>query len=151
RCSSAVTPALQDFTARLLLRYLRTGRSAAISVPQLNFWEDVDFLRLYWCVSPPVLELCEYLNANRHEVQSSLGERARIDDAVVRGRLDSRRTLLERAISGYRTRVVFAEPMRSFTSGPNHVLVWVLQRAHLLLSRFTSEASFNSRYPPRFE
>ena len=47
---------------------------------------------------------------------------------------------MARAVSGHPTRVVFAEPVRSYTSGPNHVLVWVLQRAHFLLTGFATEA-----------
>ena len=65
---------------------------------------------------------------------------------MVRGRLDARRTVMARALSGHPTRIVFAEPVRSYTSGPNHVLVWVLQRAHFLLARFTDEAGASSGY-----
>ena len=35
------------------------------------------------------------------------------------------------------------------TSGPNHVLVWVLQRAHALLGRFADEAGTHGRYSER--
>jgi hypothetical protein len=83
---------------------------------------------------------------NRHEVQSALGEFIRIDDAMVRGRIEARKTIIERALSGHRTRVVFAQPLRVYTSGPNHVLVWVLQRANILLTRFMEEVGVASDY-----
>lgn len=137
---------LHDFTARLLLRYFRAGRSASISEPAVHRMEDLDLLRWHWSVSSPILNLCDHVLRNRHELQSSLTERLRIDDAVVRGRIDARRTVMTRALSGHPTRVVFAEPVRTYTSGPNHVLVWVLQRAHFLLARFAVEAGSASGY-----
>ncbi|GAA3841091.1 hypothetical protein AFIC_002683 [[Pseudomonas] carboxydohydrogena] len=36
--------------------------------------------------------------------------------------------------------------MRVYTSGPNHVLVWVLQRTNILLSRFMEEVGTTSDY-----
>ena len=137
---------LHDFTARLLLRYFRAGRDANVSAPAIRHDEDLDILRWHWSVSTPVLNLCEHVLHNRHELQSSLAERVRTDDAVVRGRMDARRTVMARAVSGHPTRVVFAEPVRSYTSGPNHVLVWVLQRAHFLLTRFAAEVAPGAAY-----
>jgi hypothetical protein len=141
-----VTEGLHDFTTRLLLRYFRLGRSAQGSTPIVHRIEDIDILRWHWSTSSAVLNLCDHVLRNRHELQSSLAERRRTDDAMVRGRIDARRTVLTRAVSGHPTRVVFAEPVRSYTSGPNHVLVWVLQRAHFLLARFTAEAGPSSSY-----
>ena len=141
-----MTEGLHDFTTRLLLRYFRAGRSALVSEPNVHRMEDLDLLRWHWSVSSPILNLCDHVLRNRHELQSSLAERLRMDDAVVRGRLDARRTVMVRAVSGHPTRVVFAEPVRSYTSGPNHVLVWVLQRAHFLLARFAAEAEPYSGY-----
>lgn len=137
---------LHEFTIRLLLRYFRAARDAAISHADVDRFDDLNILRWHWSVSRPVLDLCDYVIRNRHEVQSSLGERLRADDAIVRGRIDARRTILARELSGYPTRVIFAEPVKSYTSGPNHVLVWVLQRAHLLLARFAEEAGPSSGY-----
>ena len=141
-----MTEGLHDFTTRLLLRYFRTGRSASVLEPSLHRMEDLDLLRWHWSVSSAVLHLCDHVLGNRHEVQSSLAERLRTDDAIARGRIDARRTVTSRALSGHPTRVVFAEPVRSYTSGPNHVLVWVLQRASFLLARFTAAAGQSSGY-----
>lgn len=140
------TSGLDDFTARILLRYFRSARSTSLADPRFSHTDDVEILRYHWAVSRPVSDLCNHLVHNRHEVQSALGEIVRIDDAVVRGRIDARRTVVERALSGHRTRVVFAQPLRVYTSGPNHVLVWVLQRANILLSRFMEEAGVASGY-----
>ena len=137
---------LHDFTTRLLLRYFRAGRSASVSEPNVHRMKDLDLLRWHWSVSSPILNLCDHVLRNRHELQSSLAERLRTDDAVVRGRIDAKRTVMARALSGHPTRVVFAEPVRSYTSGPNHVLVWVLQRAHFLLARFAADAGPSSGY-----
>lgn len=137
---------LHDFITRLLLRYFRAGQEASVSRPNFHRNEDLDLLRCHWAVSSRVLNLCYHVLHNRHELQSSLAERTRIDDAVIRGRLDARRTVMARAVSGHPTRVVFAEPVRSYTSGPNHVLVWVLQRAHFLLTRFAIEAGPAAAY-----
>src|SRR5689334_12401819 len=114
-----MTPGLHDFAARLLLRYFRASRPVTVQIPDVDFLEDADLLRYHWSVSRPVLELSEFLNHNRHEVQSSRAERFRIDDTVARGRIDARETVIERLVTGYPTRLVFAEPVRSFTSGPN--------------------------------
>lgn len=143
---SSSLPGLHDYLARVLLRYFRAGRAASLRDPKLHAAEDLDLLRLHWSASAVVYGLCEHVTTHRHEVQSAFAERLRIDDAVVRGRLDARRTLHERAVSGHPTRVVFAEQVRAYTSGPNHVLVWVVQRAHLLLSRFASETTPSSEY-----
>jgi hypothetical protein len=142
-----VAPAqLHDYLARVLLRYFRDGRAATIEKPRLRDAEDLDLLRLHWAASAVVRILCEHVVLHRHEVQSAFTERLRFDDAVVRGRIDARRTQHERALSGHPTRVVFAEQVRAYTTGPNHVLVWVIQRAHLLLNRFAAEADQASGY-----
>jgi lambda family phage portal protein len=65
-------------------------------------------LRLHWSVSPQVQHLCEYVYANRHEAQAALGLRERRDDAVIKGRLDPRKTLRERRVSGNRARYLAA-------------------------------------------
>lgn len=139
-------PGLDDFAARMLLRYFRSARSANLTGPRLSQTDDVEILRYHWAVSRPVSDLCSHLALNRHEVQSALGETIRIDDAMVRGRIEARRSVIERALSGHPTRVVFAQPLRVYTSGPNHVLVWVLQRANILLTRFMEEVGAASDY-----
>lgn len=141
-----MTSGLDDFAARLLLRYFRSSRSVNLAAPRFSQSDDLEMLRYHWAVSSSISDLCNHLVHNRHEVQSVLGEVIRTDDAMVRGRIDARKTVVAQALSGHPTRVVFAQPMKVYTSGPNHVLVWVLQRANILLSRFMEEAGATSDY-----
>lgn len=144
-----MTPDIHDYIGRVLLRYFRAGRDANVVHPSHDADNDLDILRWHWAASSQVQELCRHLINNRHEVQSSLGEQTRTDDAMVRGRLEGRLTVIARALSGHPTRVVFAEPVRTYTSGPNHVLVWVLQQANRLLHRFAEAAGPSSGYAAR--
>ena len=106
-------------------------------------------LRLHWSVSPQVQHLCEYVYANRHEAQAALGLRERRDDAVIKGRLDPRKTLRERRVSGNPNRVVYYEPIKTYLTGPNHVLVWTVQQAYRLAQRFQVVAHAKSSYGAR--
>src|SRR5262249_31393602 len=57
-------------------------------------------------------------------------------DARVRGRFDARATQIRRMLTGHPTIMVCQEPLRSYNSGPNHVLTWVLEQARRLVLRF---------------
>ncbi len=140
---------LEDYITGLLLRYFRKGRQAHIQDPRVDRLADAEFLRLHWAVSLEVEELCEYVRQNRHEVQASLDYREGEDDLVIRGRLDARRTLVRRRVTGRPTYVVFREPVKSYNTGPNHVLVWCILQAHRLVERLQAMAPADSSYGER--
>lgn len=142
-------PEVDDYIVGLLLRYFREGRNAALVSPRTEFNRDLSILRLHWAISPQVERLCRHVYQNRHEAQSSMVLREREDDCVVKGRLDSLKTLRRRQLTGNPNGVVFYESTRSYATGPNQVLVWTLQQAYRLAQRFQAVAHEKSSYAAR--
>jgi hypothetical protein len=124
-----IDAAIVDFTAALLLRYFRTGEKIEGGAVRLDHRRDLEILKGHWSVSGAVRSLVKYVLAHPHEAQSLLSFRERIDDAVARGRIDARRTWQYRLQTGLPSALVTAEPVRSFNTGPNLVLAWVIGEA----------------------
>lgn len=137
---------ITDHIAGFLLRYFRTAVEAGAKRPYADAARDRDLLRLHWALSPEVHGLAAYVLQHRHEIQSMLGTTRRIEDGVVRGRLDARATLLHRRITGLATATVGDEPLRSYDSGPNQVLIWVLMQAWSLGTRFAAMLPASASY-----
>lgn len=142
----SIDAAIVDFSAGLLLRYFRGGAAIAGEVPRLDRQRDVDLLKGHWAVSGPVRALVSYVLAHPHEAQSLLTFRMRVDDAVARGRIDAIRTWAYRLQSGLPSAIVAAEPVRSFNTGPNLVLAWVLREAAAYTARLSSWQGPTSPY-----
>jgi hypothetical protein len=140
-----------DHAAALFLRYFSAAQRLSIDQPSLVMKRDRDLLRLHWSLSSPVTALVSYVLANRHEVQSVLGSEVRIEDGVLRGRLDSVKTVMLRRISGLETAIVGKEPVRSYRSGANQVLGWVLMEAWALASRFSAVTLESAGYRERID
>ena len=128
--------AVNDYLTRFLLRYFRNAVSVGVSHPDLDAEHDLHLLRLHWAISQPVRELVDHLSQHRHEIQAVLGSRRQEDDARVRGRFDVRATMIRRLETGHPTWTVSQEPVKTFDSGPNHVLTWVLETAWRLALHF---------------
>ena len=120
---------ITDYAAAVLLRYFRNGILANPEAPRVNRARDMDILRAHWAMSQPVRDFLSYVLSNRHEAQSLLQVQRRVDDAVARGRVDARRTVLARSVSGHPTLIASEEPVRSFNTGPNQVVAWVVHTA----------------------
>lgn len=142
----SIDAAIVDFTAALLLRYFRAGQKIEGDAVRLDHRRDVEILKGHWSVSSPVRNLVKYVLAHPHEAQSLLSFRERIDDAVARGRIDARRTWHYRLQSGLPSALVTAEPVRSFDTGPNLVLAWVLGEASAYTSRLSNWQGEQSPY-----
>lgn len=127
-----------DHAAAVFLRYFTSASRLALDQPSLLVSRDRELLRLHWSLSPPVRNLVTYVLEHRHEVQSVLSNEVRIEDGILRGRLDAGRTVMLRRVSGLETAIVSHEPVRSYNSGPNRLLGWVLTQAWSLASRFSS-------------
>ena len=127
---------INDYLARFLLRYFRNAVAVGVEHPDVDTDQDLDLLRLHWAISEPVQRLVAHLRENAHEVQAVLESRPREDDARVRGRFDARATAIRRMVTGHPTLIVSHEPLRTYDSGPNHVLTWVLEQAWRLATRF---------------
>ncbi|MCA0404835.1 MAG: hypothetical protein LCH39_01615 [Proteobacteria bacterium] len=119
--------AIVDFAASLFLRYFRSGSLIEGQSPTINAARDVEMLKGHWAISQPVRNLIEHILDYPHEAQALLMHKERIDDAVARGRIDARRTVLLRQRSGLPTAIASMEPVRSFNTGPNVILAWVLK------------------------
>lgn len=138
--------AITDHIAGFLLRYFGSAISARTDRPYVEASRDRDLLRLHWAISPVVHDLTAYILQHRHEIQSVLKTSLRIEDSVVRGRIDARATVLHRRMTGLSTAIVSQEPLRSFDSGPNQVLIWVLLQASSLAARFAAMLPESASY-----
>jgi hypothetical protein len=143
--------AIVDHTAGMLLRYFRSGAAIAGETPRLDQRRDVEILKGHWAVSAPVRQLTSYLLAHPHETQALLSFRERVDDGMARGRIDARRTWFYRQQSGIPSALVTQEPVRSFNTGPNLLLAWVLREAASYTSRLLDWQSSTSPYLPTIE
>jgi hypothetical protein len=141
--------AIVEYASAALLRYFRKGFSAVTVRTRFDIARDIDFLIHHWAISDPVLHLTSYLLGHRQEVQALLTYRSRVDDSVVRGRIDAARTVLHQLRSGLATAVVSYEPTRSFNTGPNQVLAWVLHHARMLTTRLLGWQDVGSGYETR--
>lgn len=141
-----VDAAIVDFSAALLLRYFRRGDALASETPRVEHRRDLELLKGHWAVSEPVRALVSYVLTHPHEAQSLLALRTRVDDAVARGRIDARRTWLYRLQTGLPSAIVAQEPVRSFNTGPNLLLAWVLREAAAYTARLSSWQGPSSPY-----
>lgn len=137
---------ITDYAASLFLRYFRKGELAGAASPALDLRRDLDLLRSQWAVSKPMREFLGYVLSHPHEAQSLLTFKRRIDDAVARGRIDARATTMLRLTSGLPSAVVADEPVRSFDTGPNQLVAWVVRHATLHASRLLDEQPAESGY-----
>lgn len=135
--SEALELAVTDYALGVLLRYFRSISAVNLNRPLLAIERDREMLRLHWAISPVVNVLVSYVLVHHHEIQTVLGSQVRVEDGIVRGRIDAIATMRARRVSGLPTTIVSHEPKRSYTSGPNHVLGWVLAQAWSLASRFS--------------
>lgn len=142
----SIDTAVIDYSAGLLLRYFRSGAAISGDVPRLDRRRDVEVLKGHWAISAPVRDLVRYALEHPHEAQALLEYRTRIDDAVARGRIDARRTWLHRMQTGLPTALVTHEAVRSFNTGPNLLLAWVLREAAAYTARLLSWQGATSPY-----
>lgn len=147
--TAAFDKAVSDHAAAVLLRYFSATQSLSFGHPSLVLRRDRELLRLHWSLSTPVSRLVTYVLENRHEVQSVLSNIVRIEDGTLRGRLDAFATVKLRQVSGLPTAIVSHEPVRSFSSGPNQLLGWVIMEAWSLASRFSTITLDSSGYQMR--
>ena len=127
---------INDYLARFLLRYFRNAVAVRVEHPDVDTGQDLDLLRLHWAISEPVQSLVAHLRENVHQVHAVLDSCSKEDDARVRGRFDARATAIRRMVTGHPTLMVSHEQLRTYDSGPNHVLTWVLEQAWRLTMRF---------------
>ena len=134
--SEVVVGGINDYITRSLLRYFRTAVVVGVERPQIDIDQDLDLLRCHWAISKPVQELVAHLREHPHEIQAVLESRVSEDSARVRGRFDARATAIRRLLTGQATVMVSHEPLRTCNSGPNHLLIWVLEHAWRLVLQF---------------
>ena len=137
---------VSEYAAGALLRYFRRGVLVPVKRPRIDVERDREMLRAHWALSTPVRALSDYLLLHRHETQTLLITRHRIDDATARGRIDARATVLYRLQSGAVTSIVAQEPVRTFDTGPNQVLAWVIHTAARFAARLQSLQISGSAY-----
>lgn len=114
--------------------------------PNINNARDLELLRSHWSISQPAQSFLSYVLKHRHEVQGLLYSAKRTDDSIARGRIDARSTLLARRIAGNPSLVVYDEPVRSFNTGPNQVVAWILKTLDAYSTRFHSTQTEHSSY-----
>ena len=143
--------AITDYTARIFLRYFRAGTGAGARRPRVEPGRDLHMLRTHWAISESVRRFLAYLLSHRHEVQGLLQYNRRAEDGTARGRIDARATSLAQAVSGHPSLVVYEEPTRSFNTGPNHVVAWVIHNADVQVTRLHSWQAASSAYRPMID
>ena len=149
--SADVDRQINDYLTSFLLRYFRTAVDVKVEHPQIDNSNDIDLLRLHWAISGSIKCLVAHLLENPHEIQAVLEFRTCEDDSRVRGRLDSRTTVMRRMITSQQTVMVSHEPVRNYNSGPNHVLTWVLEQSWRLVTRFGDMLPREASYLERVE
>ena len=120
---------INDYAAGIFLRYFRSGVLAGTVKPSLDLARDFNFLRAHWAISSPVRDFLSYVLSHRQEAQSLLQVHRRTDDAVARGRINARSTILARRVTGHPSLVLSEEPVRTFNTGPNQLVAWVVHMA----------------------
>ena len=148
---SSPETAINDYLTRFLLRYFRNAVKVGIVRPTLDPRRDVELLRLHWAISESVRDLINHLSQHRHDIQVVLESRRYEDDGRVRGRIDARATLVRRLVTGQPTLTVSHEPDRTFESGPNRVLTWVLESAWRLALHFSDLVPEGASYRATIE
>lgn len=138
--------AVTDHAVGLFLRYFGAAERLGAAKPAIELTRDREALRLHWAMSPAVLRMVQYVMEHRHEIQSVLENVLRVEDSLVRGRLDAIKTVRLRTLTGQPTLMVSHEPRRSYRSGPNQVLLWVLEQAWACTSRFKAMLPSRSAY-----
>ena len=144
-----IDQAIIDASTQVLLRYFRSGTQAQITQATLNLAQDADILQLHWAISDKTLSFLQYIIEHKHEAQSLLQLHARVDDAVIKGRIDAVGTYIERRMSGNSSRVKFYEPRRSYDTGPNQLLCWLIIKVSRILSQFSNVNSVDAPYQYR--
>lgn len=139
---------ITDYAASVFLRYFRPGALAGTSAPSVRHSRDLQVLLSHWAISESVRDFLQYLISHRHEVQGLLEYSRRSDDCIARGRIDARGTLLAQTISGHPSLVIYEEPIRSFNTGPNQVVSWVIQNATVQIGRLHEWQVPDSAYRP---
>jgi hypothetical protein len=142
----AIDREISDYAAAIFLRHFRPGGPVGADTPSLDLARDLDLLRAHWAISSSVRSFLQYLLANRHEAQALLQFQNRTDDAVARGRIDARASVIARRVSGHPSLIVSEEPVRSFNTGPNQVVAWVVQMAATYAERLFAIQTKNSAY-----
>ena len=144
--TEALDTAVNDYLTQFLLRYFRSATAVGVERPKVNRSQDLDLLRLHWAISEPIRELVGCLRENPQQLQAVLETRLREDDARIHGRFDARATAIRRLITGHPTINVSHEPRRTYESGPNPVLAWVLETAWRLVGRFRDIVPVGASY-----
>lgn len=142
----ALDRAISDYAAGVFLRYFRQGTLAGAEKPHLDLARDMDLLRAHWALSEPVRAFLAYVLTHRHEAQSLLQFVRRTDDAMARGRIDARNTMLARRVAGHPSLVIYEEPVRSFNTGPNQVVAWVVHTVATYAARLFALQPAGSTY-----
>ena len=148
---TALDQDITDYAAAVFLRYFRKGIRAETEMPHLDRARDIALLRAHWAISKPVRDFLSYVLSHRHEAQSLLQINRRTDDAVARGRIDARSTILMRRVSGHPSLIVSEEPVRSFNTGPNQVVAWVVHMAANHVARLFALQQQGSAYTELIE
>jgi len=141
---------IDDAIAALLIRMRRSAAQVSLSAPRLQKQSDLPFLRLFWACSSKVQALAMYLTRNPHEASAVTQFERRSDTGMIRGRLDARETTIRQIVSGNPALFVSQEAMRSYATGPNHLVVWVLEESRRQCREMLRTASSESAYSERF-
>lgn len=141
---------IDDFITTLLLRLRRASARVDLDRPSINPRSDLDFLRMFWAATSDVELLATRLVRQPHEAASALQHCKTVDTSSIRGRVDARDTIIQQALTGNPAVFVSLEAKRSYATGPNHVVAWVLEEARRLCRQMLRSTDTESSYFHRF-
>lgn len=148
---TSLDAAIDDFTASVLIRYFRKGRRLDVIQPHIKLARDLDLIRAQWALSQELRDLLTYILSHKHEAQSLLAFRRASHDSVARGRINARATVQEQLVTGHPSIIIAEEPVRSFNTGPNLLLAWVVQTASAYAGHLMNQQADESAYRPLIE
>lgn len=138
--------AITDYATRLFLRYFRGGQLASAGAFNADLHRDLALLRSQWAISKPVRDFLRYFLTHPHETQCLLMFKRSVHNGIARGRIDARASALRRLTSGFPSAFVVDEPVRSFDTGPNQLVAWVVRHAALHASKLLDQQPSQSGY-----
>ena len=139
---------ITDFATRIFLRHFLSKAPISSVNPLVDIRQDIDILLSYWAISKPVQVFLKYLLSHRHEAQALLQFQQHSDDAVVRGRIDARSTIMARRTTGNPALIISHDGIRSFDTGPNQIVAWVVQMVAIHSASLYALQPDTSKYLP---
>lgn len=124
-----------------LLAYFRSGTSVSeVPLGNIAFAGTLRLLQLHWAIGRDMRELLEYFLQRHGEMISSPTTRLLETQSAIRGTGNWPSTIIRRQVTGNPHVTVYRNVRRSFDTGPNKVLLFVISNALRVLETISRRA-----------